>query len=45
MSLHDLSGLTADFIRIALKKGIDIAAGTAGTKGPLCDWNELIIPP
>jgi Apea-like HEPN len=45
MSLHDFSELTAGLMRMALKKGIDVAAGTQGTKGSLLDWNALIIPP
>jgi Apea-like HEPN len=44
MSLHDFSELTAGLLRIALKKSIDVAAGSKGAKGPLLDWSALIIP-
>jgi hypothetical protein len=42
MSLHDFSDLTACLMRMALKKGIDVATGT---RRSLLDWNALIIPP
>jgi hypothetical protein len=45
MNLHDFSDLTTGLIRMALKKGINVAAATTGTKGPLCHWDALIIGP
>jgi hypothetical protein len=42
ISLYEFSELTAGLLRIALRKGINVASGT---NGPLLDWNALIIPP